>query len=75
MIHYKQMDKADRDPNQALRAEDECRQLIMQFPNSKFVPEAQQHLREHPGSAGAKLNSRRRFLSPQGQQSGGGQPA
>jgi outer membrane protein assembly factor BamD len=45
MIHYKQMDKADRDPNQAIRAEDECRQLIVQFPNSKFVPETQQLLR------------------------------
>ena len=45
MIHYKQMDKADRDAIQALRAEDECRQLIVQYPNSQFVPEAQQLLR------------------------------
>jgi outer membrane protein assembly factor BamD len=45
MIHYKQMDKADRDQSQALRAEDECRQLIVQFPNSTFVPETQQLLR------------------------------
>jgi len=45
MIHYKQMDKADRDASQALRAEDECRQLIVQFPNSKFVTETQQLLR------------------------------
>jgi outer membrane protein assembly factor BamD len=44
-IHYRQMDKADRDPNQAYRAEDECRQLIVQFPNSKFIPETQQILR------------------------------
>ena len=44
-IHYKQMEKADRDPTHALRAEDECRQLLMQFPNSKFAPEAQQMLR------------------------------
>src|ERR1700681_97031 len=28
MIHYKQMEKVDRDPGQALRAEDECRQLV-----------------------------------------------
>src|SRR5579862_912389 len=28
MIHYRQMEKSDRDPNQTLRAEDECRQLI-----------------------------------------------
>src|SRR5271154_7279768 len=45
LIHYKQMDKSDRDANQALRAEDECRQLIVQFPNSKFVDETQQLLR------------------------------
>ncbi|MCS6952888.1 MAG: outer membrane protein assembly factor BamD [Bryobacterales bacterium] len=46
MIHYRQMEKPDRDTMRALRAEDECRQLIVQFPNSKFVPEAQQRLRE-----------------------------
>jgi outer membrane protein assembly factor BamD len=46
MIHYKQMDKADRDPDQALRAEQECRQLITQFPNSKFAPQAEQLLRD-----------------------------
>jgi outer membrane protein assembly factor BamD len=45
MIHYKQMDKADRDPTQALRAEDECRTLLVQFPNSKHAAETQQLLR------------------------------
>src|SRR5579864_246997 len=44
-IHYRQMDKPDRDTTQAVRAEDECRQLLVQFPNSKFVPETQQILR------------------------------
>src|SRR5581483_6290739 len=44
-IHYKQMDKPDRDTTQALRAEDECRQLLVQFPNSKYAPEAEQRLR------------------------------
>jgi outer membrane protein assembly factor BamD len=44
-IHYKQMEKADRDSLQALRTQDECRQLIVQFPNSQFIPEAQQILR------------------------------
>jgi len=44
-IHYKQMEKSDRDANQAIRAEDECRTLITQFPNSKFIPETQQLLR------------------------------
>ncbi|MGA3027152.1 MAG: outer membrane protein assembly factor BamD [Bryobacteraceae bacterium] len=46
MIHYRQMDKADRDAAQALRAEDECRALLVQYPNSKYVPEAQQRLRD-----------------------------
>src|SRR5258705_10166933 len=46
MIHYRQMEKADRDMTHAQRAEDECRNLLVQFPNSKFAPEAQQHLRE-----------------------------
>jgi outer membrane protein assembly factor BamD len=46
MIHYNQMEKADRDASHAARAEDECRQLIVQFPNSKFAPRAQQRLRE-----------------------------
>jgi outer membrane protein assembly factor BamD len=45
MIHYKQMEKADRDPTQALRAEDECRQLLVQYPNSKYAPETSQLLR------------------------------
>jgi outer membrane protein assembly factor BamD len=45
-IHYKQMDKADRDPLHAIRAEDECRQLLLQYPNSKFAPETQQKLRD-----------------------------
>src|SRR6185437_8787044 len=44
-IHYKQMEKPDRDPMHAIRAEDECRQLLTQFPNSKFAPQAQQLMR------------------------------
>jgi outer membrane protein assembly factor BamD len=43
-IHYQQMEKADRDPTHALRAEEEYRQLIMQYPDSKLVPEAKQRL-------------------------------
>src|SRR4029077_13899212 len=45
-IHYKQMQKSDRDPNDALRAEQECKQLMIQFPNSKFAPQASQRLRD-----------------------------
>jgi len=42
MIHYKQMEKADRDNMHALRAQEECKQLLIQFPNSKFAPRAKQ---------------------------------
>ena len=45
-IHFKQMEKADRDATHVLRAEDECRQLLVQFPNSGFAPLAAQRLRE-----------------------------
>jgi outer membrane protein assembly factor BamD len=45
MIHYRQMEKPDRDPDQALRADEECRQVLLQFPNSKFAPQVQQLLR------------------------------
>ncbi len=43
--HIEQMNKPDRDSNQALRAEQECKQLVLQYPNSKYVPEAEQSLR------------------------------
>src|ERR1700741_1947555 len=46
-IHYQQMEKADRDFTHAMRAEDEYRQLLQQWPdNTKLVPIAKQHLRE-----------------------------
>ncbi len=44
-IHFQQMEKADRDNKHALRAEEECRQLLIQFPNSKFAPRATQMVR------------------------------
>src|SRR5215469_13125249 len=44
-IHYKQMDKPDRDNAQAQHAEDECRLGLTSYPNSKFVPQEQQQLR------------------------------
>src|SRR4051812_19226699 len=43
-IHYRQMEKPDRDFTHAKRAEDEYRQLIQQYPDSKLVPEAKQKL-------------------------------
>ena len=45
-IHYRQMEKPDRDYTHAKRAEDEYRTLIQQFPDSKLVPEAKERLRE-----------------------------
>jgi outer membrane protein assembly factor BamD len=45
-IHYKQMEKADRDSAQAQHAEDECREMINRYPNSKYLGKAQQMLRE-----------------------------
>jgi outer membrane protein assembly factor BamD len=45
-IHYNEMGKPDRDYTQARRAEDEYRQMIQQFPDSKLVPQAKQRLRE-----------------------------
>jgi len=45
-IHYKEMEKPDRDYTHAKRAEDEYRQLILQYPDSKLVPEAKARLLE-----------------------------
>ena len=45
-IHYRQMEKADRDPNNALRAEMECRELLLKYPNAKFAVATEQRLRE-----------------------------
>ena len=45
-IHYKQMEKPDRDFTQAMRAADEYKIMIQQFPDSKLIPEAKQRLRE-----------------------------
>ena len=44
-IHIKQMEKPDRDQKQALLAEQECKQILVQFPNSKFIADASQRLR------------------------------
>jgi outer membrane protein assembly factor BamD len=46
-IHYQQMEKADRDYTHAKRAEDEYRNLIMQYPdNPKLVKEGKLRLLE-----------------------------
>jgi outer membrane protein assembly factor BamD len=40
------MEKPDRDYTHAMRAEEEYRALIMEYPDSKLVPQAKQRLRE-----------------------------
>jgi outer membrane protein assembly factor BamD len=45
-IHFRQMEKPDRDPAQVLRAEEECREVLTKFPNSRFAPEAANRLRQ-----------------------------
>ncbi len=43
-IHFKEMEKPDRDFTHAVRAQDEYRYLITTYPDSKLVPEARQKL-------------------------------
>jgi len=45
-IHYQEMEKPDRDYTHAMRAEEEYRSLILEYPDSKMVPKAKQRLRE-----------------------------
>ena len=45
-IYYMQMEKPDRDFNNAVNAEREYRAMINQFPDSQLVPRAKQKLRE-----------------------------
>lgn len=45
-MHYRQMEKPDRDFAQAQRAADEYKALIQQYPDSPLVPQAKQRLRE-----------------------------
>ena len=45
-IHFRQMEKADREYTHAKRAEDEYRSMISMYPDSKLVPEAKARLLE-----------------------------
>ena len=45
-MHYRQMEKPDRDFAQAQRAAEEYKNLIQQYPDSPLVPQAKQKLRE-----------------------------
>ncbi len=45
-IYFQQMERPDRDPTNAFKAQEEYRTMIEQFPNSPLVPRAKQKLRE-----------------------------
>jgi outer membrane protein assembly factor BamD len=60
-IHYQQMEKPDRDYTHAMRAEEEYRSLILQYPDSKLVPEAKQRLLEVQEVLGAREYTIGRF--------------
>ena len=45
-IHYRQMEKPDRDYIHARRAEDEYRQMLLQYPDSKLADTARLRLLE-----------------------------
>jgi outer membrane protein assembly factor BamD len=45
-IYFQQMDKPDRDPQNAVHAQQEYRTMIQDFPDSTLIPRAKQRLRE-----------------------------
>lgn len=45
-IHYDQMHSADRDQTHVVKADQECRQMLMQYPDSRHADGARQMLRE-----------------------------
>ncbi|MGA8161852.1 MAG: outer membrane protein assembly factor BamD, partial [Acidobacteriaceae bacterium] len=45
-IYFQQMEKPDRDPQNAIHAEQEYRTMLEQFPDSPLIPRAKQKLRE-----------------------------
>jgi outer membrane protein assembly factor BamD len=45
-IYFREMDKPDRDPTTTIHAEEEYRLMLQQFPDSTWVPQARQRLRE-----------------------------
>lgn len=45
-IHYEQMLKPDRDQTHAMKADQECRKVLLQWPNSVFADQTRQRLRE-----------------------------
>ncbi len=63
-IHYQEMEKPDRDYTHAMRAEEEYRQLILQYPDSKLVPQGQAAAAGSAGSAGGARVPHRAVLFP-----------
>ena len=45
-IYFRQMDKPDRDYAKAIHAQEEYRNMLSQYPDSKLIPDAKQKLRE-----------------------------
>ncbi|MBZ5695291.1 MAG: outer membrane protein assembly factor BamD [Acidobacteriia bacterium] len=45
MAHYRMMEKPDRDTSHAQAAEDEFRTFLLKYPQSPFLPQAEQNLR------------------------------
>jgi outer membrane protein assembly factor BamD len=45
-IHFKQLDKPDRDNTHLIKADEECKNVLSKFPNSRFAPEAANRVRQ-----------------------------
>ncbi len=73
-LHFEQMSKPDRDSQQTLRAEQECKQVVLQFPNSKFIPQTEQLLRNIDEVLAAAEMASASFYYGKGSKRGGGQP-
>ena len=66
-IHYKQMEKADRDNAQGQRAEDECRQVMVAVPEFEVRPAGAADAARHAGSAGRQgIQDRRCSITSKG---------
>ena len=45
-IHFKQLDKPDRDNTHLTKADEECKNVLSKFPNSRFAPQAAARVRQ-----------------------------
>ena len=74
-IEYNQMDKPDRDMEHALRADEECRQVLGPVPQQPVRPGRAAVGSPDPGGFGRKRIPRGGLLSQQGRSRSGHQPA